>query len=41
MLICIKTCSGLPYKLPNFFKFHEFNQISYDHVAEVLLVHNC
>ena len=26
---------------PFFFKFHEFNQNSYDHVAEVLLVHNC
>ena len=36
-----RTCSGLLYKLPNFFKFHEFNQNSYDYVAEVLLVHNC
>ena len=36
-----KTCYGLQYKLPNFFKFHESNRNSYDHVAEVLLVHNC
>ena len=26
---------------PNFLKLHEFNWNSYDHVAEVLLVHNC
>ena len=26
---------------PIFLKFHEFNRNSYDHVAEVLLVHNC
>ena len=36
-----RTCSGLLYKLPNFFKFNEFNQNSYDYVAEELLVHNC
>ena len=41
--------AGLPWKGPVlvyytsysfFFKFHEFNRNSYDHVAEVLLVHN-
>ena len=38
---CERTCSGLLYKLPNFFKFLVFNRNSYDHVAEILLVHNC
>ena len=36
-----RTCSDLLYKFPNFFKFHELNINSYDHVAEVLLFHNC
>ena len=31
--------SDLLYKLPKFFKFHEFNRNSFDHVAKVLLVH--
>ena len=35
----LRTCPDLLYKLPNFFKFHEFNRNSYNHVAEVLLVH--
>ena len=35
-----RTCSDLLYKLPKFFKFHELNRNSNDHVAEVLLVYN-
>ena len=40
IVLPLRTCSGLLYKLPNFFKFREFNRNSYDYVAEVLLVHN-
>ena len=37
-----RTCTDLLHKLPNFSpKYHESNRNSYDHVAEVLLVHNC
>ena len=37
----LKDLFWFTIKITNFCRFHEFNQNSYDPVADVLLVHNC